>query len=206
MSLISPSRDCVPHSPRAPVPFPPSRPLEHPSQEPTTTHSPPSPPGHDIGPSDKTNPRRILTSSAVGRHDRSKRTQKRAAGDPGGWQPQSAGTGGKPGGNRRTDGYRLWDHKLVKATCTAGLVISGAWSSTPGVVGANGDRRRGSSAHLWSLDPPANKRPARFSRSPQMLCVFSLCPGSRVQATLCNECIVLDFCPSGFQRLSPNSQ
>lgn len=47
------SRECVPHSPRAPVPFTPSRPLEHPSQEPTTTHSPPSPPGHDIGPSDK---------------------------------------------------------------------------------------------------------------------------------------------------------
>lgn len=94
------------------------------------------------------------------------------AGDHGfGWQPQSAGTGGKPGGNRRTDGYRLWDHKLVKATCTAGLVISGAWSSTPGVVGANVDRRRGSSAHLWSLDPPANKRPARLSRSPQILCL-----------------------------------
>lgn len=34
-------------------------------------------------------------------------------------------------------GGRLWDHKLVEAA--AGLLISGAWSSTPGVVGANGD-------------------------------------------------------------------
>lgn len=56
------SRECVPHGPRAPVPFPPSRPLEHPSQEPTTTHSTPSRPGGMILAHQTKRPTRAVSS------------------------------------------------------------------------------------------------------------------------------------------------
>lgn len=150
LSKIS-SRECVPHSLRAPVPFLPSRPLEHPSQEPTTTHSTPIAPRARYWPiRQKTNPRRVLTSSSMGCSSRSKRTQGRAAGDHRVWlasNPSKPGLAASPAETEGRMDTRLWDHKLVKATCTAGLVISGAWSSTPGVVGANVDRRRGSCGH-----------------------------------------------------------
>lgn len=141
------------------------------SQEPPSGLTAPPPPispprAYNVGPS-------LVLGG--GRYSRSKRAQRRAAGDPwGGFAPVTR-AGGKPGGTRGwipRGAATVWDHKLVKAT--AGLVISGAWSSTPGVVGANGDRRRGLHGTVVIRPPNENGRPASRDRLRRPICLFAV--------------------------------